>query len=176
MNRRAALRNVIIFSAGTAVLPSCWQSDKSLVVLKNLSITGSEEKMLAQLSDTILPKTNFIGATDLKAHEFALMMVDDCYAPDAQKVYITGMKNFDKLVESKYGKSFTNCTPAQKKEWLTEVENKQNIPEDVLGFYGLTKKHTLQAFTTSKEYMTDVIKYKMVPGSDFKGCVPLKKV
>jgi hypothetical protein len=55
------------------------------------------------------------------------------------------------------------------------LEKKKDIPEEVLFFYETSRKHVLQAFTTSKEYMTDVLKYKMVPGSNFKGCVPVKK-
>ena len=44
--------------------------------------------MLAELAETIIPKTkNFIGAKDLKAHEFLLTMVDDCMAPEDQKVF-----------------------------------------------------------------------------------------
>jgi hypothetical protein len=44
-----------------------------------------------------------------------------------------------------------------------------------LQFYKTTKRHTVQAFTTSKQYMTEVRHYKIVPGSNFKGCVPLTK-
>ena len=176
MNRRNAISNIVILSIGAIVLPSCGQKDEeALVKLKNISLTGSEEKMLIQLADTIIPKTNFIGATDVKAHEFTLMMVDDCYEPEKQKRFMAGLKEFDKLAKSKYGSSFTACTPGQKMEWLAAIEKKKDIPEDVVFFYETTKRHTVQSFTSSKEYMTDVIKYNMVPGSNFKGCVPVKK-
>lgn len=176
MNRRMAIRNALILSAGTSVLPSCLQSDKSLVVYRNLSLTGSDEVMMSQLADTILPKTkNFIGAADVKAREFTLMMLDDCYAPDEQKTFTDGLKQFDKLAAKKYGKAFAKCTQAQRKEWITHVDSKVDVPQDVQRFYEITKKHTLQAFTSSKEYMIDVRQYKIAPGSNFKGCVPLKK-
>ena len=50
---------------------------------------------------------------------------------------------------------------------------KKDIPEDALKFYGTVKRYTVQSFTSSKEYMTDIRKYEMVPGPDFKGCVPV---
>jgi hypothetical protein len=175
MNRRTALRTVLIFSAGAALLPSCLQKDTTTIALKNISITGEQEKMLAQLSETIIPTTNFIGAAGLKAHEFTLMMVDDCYSPDKQKLFTTGLQQFDTMVAKKYGKSFAGCTLQQKNEWLTAVENKKDMPDELLQFYQTAKQHTLQAFTTSKQYMVDVRKYNMVPGPNFKGCVPLKK-
>lgn len=174
MNRRTAIRNVIIISAGAGLLPSCMQGDKSIVPLKNISVTGSQEQMLAMLTETILPKTkNFIGAKDLKAHEFVLTMIDDCTSPEDQKKFTEGLKSFDQLSRDKFGQLFTSYTPKQKHSLLTDIENKKDIPDDVLKFYGTVKRYTVQSFTSSKEYLTDIRKYKMVPGPDFKGCVPV---
>lgn len=175
MNRRTAIRNVVIISAGSVLLPSCLHQDKATVALKNISLTGSQEKLLSELCNTIIPKTNFIGAGDVKAHEFTLMMVDDCNAPDIQKKFTNGLAEFDKVAKDKSGKSFTKFTQEEKKELLTAMENKTNIPEDAIQFYQTTKKYTIQAFTSSEEYMTKVRNYKLVPGSNFKGCVPLVK-
>jgi hypothetical protein len=176
MNRRTAIRNVVIISAGSTILPSCLHNDKTSFPLKNISLTGSQQDMLAALSETIIPKTkNFIGANDLRAHEFVMTMVDDCYKPEEQKEFTEGLKSFDKLSHDKFGQIFKSYTPEQKKSLLTDIENKKDIPEDVLKFYGVVKNHTVQAFTSSKEYLIDVRHYKIVPGGNFKGCVPVKK-
>ena len=172
MNRRSAIRNVVIISAGAGLLPSCTQEDKSSIPLKNISFTRSQEEMLIELTEAIIPKTkNFIGAKDLKAHEFVLTMVDDCGAPEDQKKFTDGLKVFDKLSHDKFGQLFTSYTPKQKHTLLADIENKKDIPEDALKFYETVKRYTLQSFTSSKEYMTDIRKYKMVPGPGFKGCV-----
>ncbi len=177
MNRRDAIYNFVLLSAGAIILPSCGGPDAAAgIALKNYSITGAEEKMMMQLTDFIIPKTgNFIGASDLNATEFTLMMVDDCYEPGKQKSFKEGLQAFDKMAREKYGNSFVSLTGDQKKTMLTAVENKKDIPENVLTFYGITKKHTIQAFTSSEKYMTEVTHYKMVPGSNFKGCVPVKQ-
>lgn len=172
MNRRTAIRNVIIISAGAGLLPSCLQEDKSIVFLKNISISGSQEKMLETLADAIIPKTNsFIGATDLKAHEFVLIMIDDCSSPEDQKKFTDGLKAFDKLSHDKFGQIFTGYTNEQKKSLLSDLEKNKEVPEDALNFYKTVKRYTLQSFTSSKEYMTDIKKYQMIPGPNFKGCV-----
>ena len=172
MNRRTAIRNVVIIGAGAALLPACKTADKSSILLKNLSVTGSQQSMLAELCETIVPKTNsFIGAQDLKSHEFLLTMIDDCASPADQKLFTDGLKAFDKLSHDKFGQLFTNYTSEQKHSLLTDIEKKKEIPEEVLKFYGTVKRYTLQSFTSSKEYMTGIRKYKMVPGPDFKGCV-----
>ena len=177
MNRRTAIRNVVIISAGAGLLPSCTNEDKNAVPLKNISVTGSQEKMLAELTESIIPKTkNFIGAKDLEAHEFLLTMVDDCTSPEDQEKFMDGLKAFDQLSHDKFGQLFTSCTAEQKKALLADIENKKDIPEDVLKFYGMVKRYTVQSFTSSKQYMTDIRKYQMVPGPDFKGCVQVNAV
>lgn len=179
MNRRDAIYNFVLLSAGVIILPACGgQTDTAAgsIALKNYSITAGEEKMMFQLTDFIIPKTgNFIGAADLKASEFTLMMVDDCYAPDKQKSFKEGLQAFDKLAKDKYSSAFLGLTDEQKKSMLMAIESKKDIPENVLFFYGITKKHIVQAFTSSEKYMQDIMHYKMVPGSDFKGCVPIKQ-
>lgn len=175
MNRRTLLRNVVLVSAGAALLPSCYQNDKASFPLKNISLTGSQQDMLTELAEAIIPATkNFIGAKDLKAHEFMLTMLDDCNKPEDQKKFISGMKQFEDTCKKKWNTSFVKCTPQQRNELLQQFEKKQDVPEDALAFYTTVKNYTVQCFTSSKGYMLDVMKYKMVPGSQFKGCVPLK--
>ncbi len=53
--------------------------------------------MLAELAETILPKTDTPGAKDLAAHLFALKMVDDCYTKTNQEKYMKGMKDLNLL-------------------------------------------------------------------------------
>jgi Gluconate 2-dehydrogenase subunit 3 len=177
MNRRTAITNIVFVSAGAVLLPSCLQNDKAASFpLKNISLTGSQENMLAELSETILPKTNnFIGAKDLKAHEFVLTMVDDCGKPEDQQNFTEGMKQFEDICQKKWNNSFVKCTLQQRNEILSQLEKKQDMPEPVLAFYKTVKRYTVQSFTSSKIYMTDIRHYKMVPGSHFKGCVPLKQ-
>jgi len=174
MKRRTAIRNVVIISAGAGLLPSCMQESSSSIPLKHISITGSQEQILAQLTEAIIPKTkNFIGANDLKAHEFMLTMIDDCVSPEEQKVFTEGLKDFDKLSHDKFGKAFSSFTPEQKRSLIADIEGKKDIAENVQKFYGTVKRYTVQSFTSSEKYMLDIRKYKQTPGGDFKGCVPV---
>jgi hypothetical protein len=171
MNRRTALKQALIISAGAALLPSCAQ-DNPTIVLKNLSLSGGEEKMLAALSNAIIPATpGFYGAAEVKAHEFSLMMVDECESPEVQKNYTAGLKAFSKKVNEGYNKSFDQLPASQQNEILSKLESKSFGDDDLQNFYSLTKSYTLLAFTSSPKYMKEVRKYKMVPGSNFKGCV-----
>ena len=174
MKRRTAIRNVVLISAGAGLLPSCMQESSSTIPLKHISITGSQQQMLAQLTETIIPKTqNFIGANDLKAHEFMLTMIDDCVSPEEQKDFTEGLKDFDKFSFGKFKVDFTAFTPEQKRSLIAAIERKTDIPENVQKFYSTVKRYTVQSFTSSEKYMLDIRKYKQTPGGDFKGCVPV---
>ena len=174
MKRRTAIRNVVIISAGASLLPSCMQESSSSIPLKNISITGSQEQMLARLTEAIIPKTkDFIGANDLKAHEFVLTMIDDCVSPEDQKKFAEGLKEFDKLSHDKFGQVFTGFTAEQKRSMIADIESKKDISENVQKFYGTVKRYTIQSFTSSEKYLLDVRKYKQTPGGNFKGCVPV---
>lgn len=176
MNRRSAIRNVFIISTGAALLPACAGEDKGVIPLKNLSLTGSQERVLSALTESILPKTrSFAGAADLKAHEFLLTMMDDCTSPEEQKKFADGQKAFDELTRKKFSKLFSECSAEQKSELLKAIENKTDIPKEAAVFYNTVKGYTIQSFTSSKEYLTKIKKYQMVPGSNFKGCVPVGK-
>lgn len=175
MKRRTAIRNIAIITAGAAFLPACKNAGTTGIPLKNISVSSKQQDMLAELCETIIPKTkNFIGAKDLKSHEFLLTMIDDCTSPEGQKSFTDGLKAFDKLSHDKFGQLFTGYTSKQKHSLLADIEKKKEIPEEVLKFYATVKRYTLQSFTSSREYMTDIRKYKMVPGPNFNGCAPVK--
>jgi hypothetical protein len=175
MDRRSGIKTLLIISAGTAFLPSCLQEKKkSSLSLKNIKIDDKEEELLAELSETIIPKTDTPGAKDVSAYLFAIMMIDDCFPPGGQYKFQKGLTAFDELSKKKSGNSFTKCTPSERTALIQSIENKNEIPGDVAFFYNTMKRLTIQAFISSEYYLTKVQVYELVPGK-FYGCVPVKK-
>jgi len=173
MKRRTAIRNVIFFSAGAALLPSCVQQDSKVsIALKNLLITGEQEKALAELSEFILPTTAVPGAKQLASHQFVLMMVDDCYKKEEQEEFVKGLQGFNDFSKKITGESFEKADAVKRTALLKQIEAKENIPEEIKAFYDAAKRLTIQSFTGSKYYLTEVRKYEMVP-SRFHGCFPV---
>lgn len=172
MDRRSAVRNFMLYSAGVIVLPSCLQQDsKASLALKNIQVNAEQEKMMAELTETILPTNDTPGAKGLSSHLFALMMVDDCFKKEEQEKFIKGLQQFDELSKKKMEESFVKATAAQRAAFLKEIENKKDTPEEVLVFYDATKRLTIQSFTGSKYFLTKVRPYEMVPGR-FHGSFP----
>jgi hypothetical protein len=175
MNRRLAISSSLVITAGIFLIPSCLQDRrKPTIKLRNLDIDAKQEDMLADLMETIIPKTSTPGAKDILSHEFALMMVDDCLSPDDQKQFMRGLNQFESDAKTRFGVSFINCTQEQKTTLLQSIEKKTGIPADELSFYNSTKRLGIQSFTSSQFFLTRIHVYEMVP-SRFHGCVPLSK-
>ena len=174
ITRRAAIRNLLIVTAGAALLPSCLQDGHS-IKLQGLEINSDQEKILAALSDAIIPKTDTPGALDLSAHLFVLKMVDDCYTKEEQKVFMQGFEEFNRKVKDKYHKSFSDLTGSQKEEFLSELEGAKKVNESLNSFYSSTKRLTVLGYTTSKYYLADVKKFSLIPGK-YEGSVPVSSL
>jgi Gluconate 2-dehydrogenase subunit 3 len=174
INRRSAVRNLLVFSAGVALLPSCMQdTSKSSILLKNVSLTGKEEKLLAALAETIIPTTEAPGAKEIGSHLFAMTMLDDCYSKGDQQKFIEGMRAFEQMSDDKGGGAFAQLSAPDRSNVLEIMESRKKEEEPVDYFYRTMKRLTIQSYVTSKYYLTKVQVYELIP-SRWHGCVPVK--
>jgi hypothetical protein len=173
ISRRTAVKNFLMLSAGVVFIPSCLQEKgKASIVLNNIDIDAGDEKLLSEVCETLIPKTDTPGAKDISAHLFVLKMLDDCTAKEDQQTILKGLDGIDKMADKKFDKSFVKCSPQQRQELFKAIESKQDVPAEVDQFYKSVKKLTIQAYTTSKYYLTNVKVYELVPAR-FHGCVPV---
>ena len=168
MNRRTAIQHVIVLGAGATLLASC--QDKATIVTQNIPLTGSQEKLLSALTETIIPTTDFVGAKELQSHQFILVMADDCTSPENQQKFMDGMKQFDQLCKQKHGSVFAKCSAQDREAFLKSVEDAVDMPELVPLFYRSIKSFTIQSFTSSEEYLTKVRNFSLIPPK-FQACV-----
>lgn len=115
-------------------------------------------------------------------------MVDDCQPKEEQQKFVSGLKEFEKLSQKKYDRSFVECSLQQRDELTGSIINKKAVPkntainagtqngskkddtDDVTAFVKSMKRLTLQGYMTSQYYLTKVQPYKLVPGK-FEGCI-----
>jgi hypothetical protein len=174
LNRRSVIKQFLFVSAGMALIPSCLQDkSKPAVELKNFSISADQEALLAELAETIIPKTTSPGAKDISAHRFALKMMDDCRSKEDQGKFLAGLVAFDKQAEKISGKSFLKQSPEERKAVLQEMEKDKESKDDAAGFYKTMKRFTIQAYSSSEFFLTKVQVYELIPGR-YHGCVPVK--
>lgn len=176
MNRRTVIKQLALAGGAVLLIPSCMQHDKAKasVHLKNIEINGDGEKLLASLSETMIPKSNTPGANDIGAHLFALKMVDDCFKKDEQQKFMQGLKAFDAATKKQFSNSFPELSDVDKGKLLHDLEGKKTGEDNLNYFYSALKKLTIKAYTTSEFYLTHIQIYTLVPGH-YYGCVPVTK-
>lgn len=172
VSRRRALKSLVFVSAGMALVPSCMSDrSKSSLLLKKINISAADENLLAELCETILPKSATPGAKDLSAHLFVLTMVDDCRKKEDQEKFTKGLEAFKKFSQQTIGKDFVTAEPAERKKLLDSILVKIDEESDLNAFFKTTKGLTIQAFTSSEFFLTKVQVYELIPGR-YHGCVP----
>lgn len=172
MNRRSALKYFIIISAGTAFLPTCKPADKrSALPYAHLPVDEEQQQLISEIAGTIIPEEGGPGAKTVAAPAFALQMLNDCYEQGDRDKFMAGMKAFGKNVKNKYDKSFAECSPSERQQIITGINNRKDSKDDATFFYTTLKQLTIRGYTNSEYYLTKIQVYKQVPGK-FKASVP----
>lgn len=163
MNRRLAIKQVLIFAGGMALLPSCLREEgKVSIQLQHLDISATQEKLLAEIAELILPKTNTPGAKDLKLHLFVLKMLDDCYEKQEQESFMKGLDAFEGLAG------------AELQQKLIEANaGKPGLAKEIADFYTIMKSRTIGGYLNSKYVMSNLVIWELVPGR-YNGYFPVK--
>ena len=174
MERRLVIKQILIMAGGLALLPSCLRdAGKSSVLLKNLDISLDQENLLAEIAETIIPKTSTPGAKELNIHLFVLKMLDDCYEPEEQERFVKGLEALKDKTQDLYGKSFMDLTVPERQELLVAIENDKEASAELASFYKIMKGKTIQGYLNSQYVMTNLIKWELVPGR-YNGYYPVK--
>ena len=172
MNRRKALKRLAIASGGLITLPvwmvSCGVSDTNV---HPTSFSLTEQKLLASITDTIIPAGKSIGALAMEVDKFLQKLIDDCYEKDVYDNIKTQFKALETSAKTLHGKSFADCSQLQRQELLLKFSASEKKPEK--DFFTLMKSETIRGFNTSQKVMQKYLNYKIAPGH-YYGCVDLK--
>ncbi len=174
MNRRTALKNLSLIG-GAISLPAwayVWTRDS--IPPHDLSLTADQQKLMAEIVETIIPATDTPGAKEIGVDGFVLTMISDCYDKDVQQEFHSGLSNLEKNIQAKYGKSFMNLDLIQRTEVLNNLQKENNSgKEGGIQFFPLVKGLTIQGYLNSEYIMKNLLKYELVPGR-FDGSFPVK--
>lgn len=181
MQRRTAVKQLLVMTTGALLIPSCVREAKKISIpLDHLKLTADHETLVASITETLLPTSDTPGAKELKLHEFVLRMIDDCYSPEEQKEFQSGLEQFDKYAEKTADQTFSEMSPEERKAFLQQLEQKgadeSSVAENeksIFQFYGRTKGLAIRGYMNSEPVMTKLTYYEMVPGR-FDGCVEIK--
>jgi hypothetical protein len=169
MNRRAAIKNLALASGTLITLPfwmGCGTNDKPA---KHLSSFSAEEgKIIAAITDAIIPAGNAIGALSVGVDKFLQKLFDDCYEKNVQENIKTQVKKLDVLSNEELRKPFAEANQQERQKLLLRFSSSQDKNEK--DFFILIKSDTIKGFNTSQQVMEKYLHYKVAPGH-YLGCV-----
>ncbi len=169
MQRRVALKNMAA-AIGLMSLPA-WTNgwSKAAVAASPSALSPSQDALLAEIVETIIPTTDTKGAKELGIHQFVQKMVADCFEKKVQESLVKGVDTLEETAKKNHGKSFAALDKAGRTELLKNLEAASGEGKE---FFSLVKGLTIRGYMTSEYVMTNLTHYEMIPGR-YHGCVPV---
>jgi len=173
MNRRIALKHVALLAAA-AGLPGCLSQPEREPA--STALSAAQRQLVAEVCETLLPRTATLGAHDLGLPQYVLKMLADCTPLQEQRIFVAGLGQLDAAAQRQHGRSFGASSPAQRTALLGHIDQRPaNFPNELTGFYRATRQLTIDGYTNSKYFMTKQVVHELVP-SRYNGYYPVSKV
>ena len=131
MKRRDALKNTGLLvglgltsgAISSAMFQSCKEAQSvASNVWQPAFIPTELVEMVAEITETILPKTSTPGAKDVNVHQFLDAAWNLFYKPEEREHIKKGLMAFDGNCKSETGKGFLELTPEERLSYLQSVE------------------------------------------------------
>ncbi len=183
MERREVIKNIALMVGGSISLPTLMAMKLHESGLSNsldFTLSASQRKLLAEVAEIIIPRTDTPGAIDAGVPAFIEMMLKDCYTLPEHQSFIEGLDALN-------SKDFLNKNMADKISILTAIEQESkalmkayNVQQTKMGdnedkelmnaqkkglpFWRLIKELTLLGYFTSKVGVNASFEFVLVPG------------
>lgn len=164
MNRREVIKNVALmlggaFSAPTLMAMENWESATKVNINGvPFSLTTTQQKIVAEIAEMIIPKTDTPGAKDVGVPAFIVMMLNDCYGESEHQSFLDGLASMEKV-------QFLSLNADERTGVLKLLEQEtKKITGKVTPFWRLMKELTLLGYFTSEAGLKASFEYVQIPG------------
>ncbi len=184
MNRREAIQRtalVLGYAISAPALMAVLNGCKAVPELNYIPVffTEDQARLVGELAEIILPKTDTPGAKDVGVPSFIDLVLKDTYVQKDKDRYLKGLAEFEEMARKNFGDSFIELDPEKQKEHVKAVHDQAveagrngEFKKEDRPFILMTKELTLLGFFTSEPGATQVLQYEPVPGA-YHGCIPL---
>ncbi len=146
---------------------------------KPVFFSEDQARLVSEVAEIILPKTDTPGAKDVGVPNFIDMLVKDCYKEEDQKKFLDGLAQFEEGAKKELGDSFIASSAEDQLKYVKKVHDEavnaaksdQTAPRP---FILKLKELTMLGYFVSEPGATKVLQYIAVPGA-YKGCIPLSE-
>ena len=183
MNRKTALKSIVVFVTLGVSSGALYEFLKQGDTVPVTSLPKKKE-LIAELAETIIPRTDTPGANDAKVEDYIIKMIIENTDAKTQKSFMAGLSSLEHYTVENYHQQFVQCSASQKTEILKHFENKgtysigllNKVSKKLLGpsFFYKLKDLTVEGYCTSFAGATKGLAYDFIP-VNFEACIPLKK-
>jgi hypothetical protein len=173
MHRRELLQTLSA-SAALTLIPADARAAWTRVASGLRPLSGLTDAHLATvraIADTILPRTDTPGATDVGVHHFVDVIVSENYDDNERDAFIAGLEKLDATVMLDTGRVFHDRSLGERAAVLDALEGGQRNLEPNRTYWRL-KGLVIHGYFTSEVVMKDVLKHQVMPGQ-FLGDAPM---
>ena len=180
MDRRKALRSIGTGIGAIAVTPtvvSLFQSCQSVATYTPVFISENDFKIVSNLMEMIIPKTDIPGAIELKLPEFVDAYIDAVWDEKRKTDFKEAWTAFISSSNKAAGKE--NANDLSTADWDAQLAKYlkpgNDVPADetlASQFANQLRSITVNAFKTNEFIGEEVLAYAPIPGEQ-KGCVDL---
>lgn len=167
MNRREVIKNVALmlggaFSAPTLMAMENWENPtKSNFSGVAFSLTDTQQKIIAEIAELIIPKTDTPGAKEVGVPAFIEMMLKDCYKEPEHQRFIEGLEEMEQV---KFLALNTDERRGVLKLLEQETKKEMKAQARITPFWRLMKELTLLGYFTSEAGLMASFEYVPIPG------------
>lgn len=173
MKRRTLLSGLGSAVFGLTALPAWATNWKPNEIAKDtLQLSYLDDSMLSDLCETIIPETDSPGAKNLEVPQFVKTMISDVFEGNDQNKFKNSFVKIEDISKALYGQSYEKCSTAQKLHLLKGLPLSNDL--DLKWFFNVLKSLTIQGYTSSEYYMTNIGKFEFAPAR-YYGCIPLNQ-
>ena len=180
MNRRRAIGSIVLLGTGVAGAGAGWRQLRRLR-RPELDRLNGQSALIAALAETIIPATDTPGAIEAGVPAYIVKMVKEATDRPSQHNFLDGLEETDAVCRDRYGRPFTGCSAAERVAVLRDWERASTGALARLQtrwsgrpFYDLLRVYTVTGYCTSQPGATQGLAYDFIPGTPFKGCLPLQ--
>ena len=172
MKRRELLR-ALASAAALAAVPdknlAAWSRVASGIPLQN-ALSPAHLALVRAIADTIIPRTNTPGATDVGVHKFVDVIVNEHLTETERVAALAGLDAIDARARTESSVTFTELSADKRSAMIDSFEKGDRSAEPSQTYWRL-KRLVVHGYFTSEVVMRDVLKVQVMPGA-FDGAAP----
>lgn len=184
MNRRTLIKNLLAIGSLSIAGVSFYEWYR-LKHPSDFRVIDANKILIAELAETIIPKTDTPGAKDSKVDEYIVYAVKNNLSDIERNVFIDGLNNIQSFCKNKFSKSYDKCSEIDKITALKSVDDNfifknfsitKKIRNKFISrsFLDILKDLTVIGYCTSELGATKGLVYDHIPVY-YLPCIPLTK-